>query len=68
MSIDEAIDISWGADQFRGIPRPDMAEALDRIKFQLKTCGFNWLTGIEARDVLQQAVATDVLTAQGEKA
>ena len=59
MTIDEAIDISWGADRYRGVPRPTLAEALERIEHQLATCGFNWLTGQAARDVLQQAVGTD---------
>ena len=58
MTIDEAIDISWGADRYRGIPRPTVEEALERIEHQLATCGFNWLTGQAARDVLRQAVAT----------
>ena len=55
VTIDEAIDISWGADRYRGVPRPTMAEALERIEHQLATCGFNWLTGQAARDVLRAA-------------
>ena len=58
MTINEAIDISWGADQYRGDPRPTVEEALERIEYQLATCGFNWLTGQAARDVLRSAVAT----------
>jgi hypothetical protein len=56
MTIDQAIDISWGADRYRGVPRPTVAEALERIEHQLATCGYNWLTGQTARDVLRQAV------------
>ncbi len=56
MTIEEAIDISWGADRYRGVPRPTVKEALERIEHQLTTCGFNWLTGQAARDVLRQAV------------
>ena len=55
MTIDEAIDISWGADRYRGVPRPTVEEALERIEHQLATCGFNWLTGQAARDVLRRA-------------
>ena len=62
MTIDEAIDISWGTDRYRGVPRPTVEEALERIEHQLATCGFNWLTGQAARDVLRQAVAA----AQGD--
>jgi hypothetical protein len=51
MTKDEAIDISWGADRYRGIPRPTLPEALERIEHQLATCGFNWLTVQAARDV-----------------
>ena len=29
MTIDEAINISWGADQYRGVPRPTVEEALE---------------------------------------
>ena len=56
MTIDEAIDISWGADRYRGVPRPSVEEALERIEHQLAECGFNWLTGQAARDVLRQAM------------
>jgi len=59
MTIDEAIDISWGADRYRGDPRPTVEEALERIEHQLATCGFNWLTGQAARDVLRQAAGPD---------
>ncbi len=55
MTIDEAIDISWGADKHRGIPRPTVEEALEQIEHQLATCGFNWLTGQTALDVLRRA-------------
>ena len=55
MTTDEAIDLSWGADRYRGVPRPTVEEALERIEHQLATCGFNWLTGLAARDVLRQA-------------
>ena len=57
MTIDEAIDISWGADRYRGVPRPDVTEALVRIEHQLATCGFNWITGQEAREVLQKVIS-----------
>ena len=55
MTLDEAIDISWGADRYRGVPRPTVQEALERIEHQFATCGFNWLTGQAARDVLRAA-------------
>ena len=58
MTIDEAINISWGADRYRGIPRPTVEEALERIEHQLATCGFNWLTGQAARDVLRRTLAS----------
>jgi hypothetical protein len=57
MTADEAIDISWGADRYRGVSRPTVQEALERIEHQLATCGFNWLTGQAARDVLREAAA-----------
>lgn len=57
MTVDEAIDISWGADRYRGVPRPNVQEALERIEHQLTTCGFNWLTGHAARDALREAAA-----------
>jgi hypothetical protein len=57
MTIDEAIDISWGADKYRCVPRSTVKEALERIEHQLATCGFNWLTGQTARDVLRKATA-----------
>ncbi len=57
MTIDEAIDISWGADRYRGVPRPNVAEALERIEHQLTACGFNWITGQEAREVLRTAIS-----------
>jgi hypothetical protein len=56
MTIDETINISWGADRYRGVPRPTVEYALERIEHQLATCGFNWLTGQAARDALRQAV------------
>ncbi len=65
MTIDEAINISWGADQYRGVPRPTVEEALERIDHQLATCGFNWLTGQEARDVLRRAVGTPESNTEG---
>jgi hypothetical protein len=55
MTIDEAIDIAWGADSFRGLPRPTVQEALESIDEQLASCGFNWLTGQEAQRVLREA-------------
>lgn len=58
MTIDEAIDIAWGADKYRGVPRPTLKEALERIEYQLATCGFHWITGQSARDVLHRAVKT----------
>jgi hypothetical protein len=57
MTIDEAIEISWGADRYRGVPRPTVEEALERIEFQLAACGFNWLTGQAAREVLRTTVS-----------
>jgi hypothetical protein len=62
MTTDEAIDISWGADRYRGVPRPTEEEALERIDHQLAACGFNWLTGQEARDVLRRAIRPDLNT------
>jgi len=59
MTVEEAIDISWGADRYRGVPRPTVEEALERIEHQLATCGFNWLTGQAARDVLRPTLATE---------
>ena len=64
MTIDEAIDISWGADRYRGVPRPTVEEALERIEHQLATCGFNWLTGQAARDVLRERSGDAI---QGER-
>ena len=64
MTIDEAIDITWGIDKLLGEPRPSAAEALERIEHQLTTCGFNWLTGQVARDVLRQAAGPD--TSEGK--
>lgn len=55
MTIDEAVNIAWGADKCRGIPRPTLKEAVERIEHQLATCGFNWITGQTALDVLCQA-------------
>ena len=60
MTVDEAIDISWGADKFRNIPRPNLQETLERITFQLSTCNFNWLTGQEAKRVLEEAISQPV--------
>jgi len=57
MTTEEAIDISWGADRYRGVPRPTVQEALERIEHQLATCGFNWLTGQAAREVLRRTLA-----------
>lgn len=36
---------------------PTLQEALDIIQQDLKTCGFNWLTGMQARDVLMNAIS-----------
>ena len=66
MTINEAIDISWGADRYRGVPRPTVEEALERIEHQLATCGFNWLTGQEVRDVLRRAVARPITKPDAE--
>ena len=55
MTIDQAIDIAWGLDRLHGEPRPSVQEALEQIEQQLAICGFNWLTGQEARRVLQEA-------------
>ena len=55
MTVDQAIDIAWGIDKLRGESRPTRQEALERIEGQLATCGFNWLTGQEARRVLREA-------------
>ena len=57
MTVNEAIDIAWGIDQFHGGPRPTAQEALGRIDEQLAVCGFNWLTGQEARALLREACA-----------
>lgn len=57
MTLDEAIDVSWGADRYRGVPRPTIEEALERIEYQLATCGFNWLTGQHARATLIEAAS-----------
>ena len=40
VTLDEAINIAWGADRYRGGPRPTVEEALERIEHQLTTCGF----------------------------
>lgn len=58
MTIDEAIDIAWGADKFHGVPRPTIQQALEQIEEQLASCGFNWLTGQEAKRVLSEALST----------
>ena len=55
MTIDEAINITWGIGTSRAEPRPSPREALKRIEEQLASCGFNWLTGQEARRVLREA-------------
>lgn len=58
MTIDEAIDIAWGADKLHGVPRPTISQALEQIDEQLASCGFNWLTGQEAKRVLREALST----------
>ncbi len=55
LTIDQAIDIAWGIDKFRGGSRPTLQDALERIDRQLAACGLNWLTGQEARRVLGEA-------------
>lgn len=37
-------------------PPPTPPEALEIIRSSLKTCGFNWLTGVAARDCLQEHI------------
>lgn len=54
MIVNEAIDIAWGIDKFCGQRRPSPPGALERIEQQIALCNFNWLTGQEARRVLQQ--------------
>ena len=55
MTIDEAIDIC-------GVRTGIVAslgrtwQRRGRIEHELATCGYNWLTGQTARDVLRQAV------------
>jgi hypothetical protein len=66
MTIDEAIDIAWGIDKFRGGPRPTVQAALEFIDQQLATCGFNWLTGQEARQVLREALTQSTFPRQKE--
>ena len=53
MTIEQAINIAWGIGKFTGAKRPTAEEALKIIDEQLRTCGFNWLTGQAAREVLQ---------------
>jgi hypothetical protein len=55
MTIDDAIDIGQGINMLRGVSRPTIGDALDLVEQQLATCGFNWLTGQEARRVLREA-------------
>ena len=38
-------------------PPPTPAEALEVLNHSLKTCGFNWLTGIEAVRILKEHLA-----------
>ena len=54
MTVNEAIDIAWGIDKFCGQFRPSPQEALERIEQQLALCDFNWITGQEARQALQE--------------
>jgi hypothetical protein len=56
MTVEQAIDISWGIGRFTDEARPSVREALEIIEEQLRICGFNWLTGQTAREVLLSAV------------
>lgn len=60
MTIDEAIDIALGIDKVPHGPRLTIQDALERIERQLATCGFNWLTGQEARRVLREACGQSI--------
>ena len=53
MTVEQAINIAWGIGKFSDENKPTAKEALEIIDEQLRTCGFNWLTGQAARDVLQ---------------
>ncbi len=39
-------------------PQPSLQDALDAIQQARKTCGFNWLTGESAAEVLKAAINT----------
>jgi glutamyl/glutaminyl-tRNA synthetase len=41
-------------------PVPDIPEAIEAIKRALKTCGFNWITGQAALELLRSANGEEV--------
>ncbi|MGD0519588.1 MAG: hypothetical protein ABSA26_18800 [Thermoguttaceae bacterium] len=55
MTVEQAINIAWGIGKFTGESKPTVQEALKIIDEQLRTCGFNWLTGQAAKEVLLNA-------------
>jgi predicted Zn-dependent protease len=56
MTVDEAINIARGIGKITDEARPTVPEAIGIIEEQLHICGFNWITGQAAREVLRNAV------------
>ena len=63
-TLDDALElarsIKYGPIMKPSDPVPDIPEAIEVIKRSLKTCGFNWITGQVALELLRSANGEEV--------
>lgn len=63
-TLDDALElarsIKYGPLMKSTDPIPDIPEAIEAIKKVLKTCGFNWITGQVALQLLRNANGEEV--------
>lgn len=58
-TLEEALQlarsIKYGPLPLAGDPTPEVPEAIEIIAKSLRTCGFNWITGRVAQELLRSA-------------
>lgn len=63
-TLDDALalarSIKYGPLMMPSDPTPEILEAIELIRRELSTCGFNWITGQVALEVLRSANGEEV--------
>jgi hypothetical protein len=62
MNVRDAIDLAFDAEKIAHpmtAQRPTPKEALEWVNQTLKTCGHTWITGMEARTLLEDYIKSN---------